>query len=164
MEEAGKSFPDEISCEFCEFRPKVDWTKAAIVSEFHPTKQLTPLNLQNCKKIFLKQIQTRNVSVDELIQPLVSLSYLSSDKEMEVDCPLSTTNEDQEADSDIEVIACYRETSVPIPQMTENRRMTVDLSGCRDNETCSEILLSQGSFFDSEPNNELVNLVQEVHP
>ena len=66
-------------------------------------------------------------SVDEMIQSLVSLSYPSSDDEMEVDCPLTETEGDQTEDSDIDVIACYREAPVSVPRGVGGRVMTLDL-------------------------------------
>ena len=103
-------------------------------------------------------------SVDELIQPLVSLSYLSSEEEMEVDCPSTGTEQDQDQDSDIEVIACFRETSMPIPKKVGGRGMTLDLSSCADNDSLSNTLCSEGSYFNSEPNSELIDLVLGLHP
>ena len=103
-------------------------------------------------------------SVDELIQPLVSLSYLSSDDEMEVDCPLSETEVDPDGDSDIEVIACYREAPVSIPKKVGGRAMTLDLSSCADSESESNTLCSQGSYFNSEPSSELIDLALGLHP
>ena len=91
-------------------------------------------------------------SVDEVIQPLVSLSYLSSDNEMKVDCPLTETEEDQTEDSDIEVIACYREAPVSNPQRVGGRGMTLDLSSCTNDRSHVNTICSQGSFFESEPN------------
>ena len=88
-------------------------------------------------------------SVDELIQPLVSLSYLSSEEEMEVDCPSTGTEQDQDQDSDIEVIACFRETSMPIPKKVGGRGMTLDLSSCADNDSLSNTLCSEASYFNS---------------
>ena len=103
-------------------------------------------------------------SVDELIQPLVSLSYLSSEEEMEVDCPSTGTEQDQDQDSDIEVIACFRETSMPTPKKVGGRGMTLDLSSCADNDSLSNTLCSEGSYFNSEPNSELIDLVLGLHP
>ena len=103
-------------------------------------------------------------SVDELIQPLVSLSYLSSDDEMEVDCPLSQTEVDPNDDSDIEVIACYREAPISIPKVVGGRGMTLDLSSCVDNESQNNTFHSQGSYFNSEPDSELIDLVMGLHP
>ena len=103
-------------------------------------------------------------SVDELIQPLVSLSYLSSDDEMEVDCPFSQTEVDSAEDSDIEVIACYREAPVSIPKRVGGRGMTLDLSSCGDSESQSNTLRSQGSYFNLEPDSELIDLVLGLHP
>ena len=90
------------------------------------------------KKLFLNRHQadmSLQFSVDELIQPLVSLSYLSSDVEMEVGSPYTGPEEDQAADSDIEVIACYREAPVLIHRRVVGRGMTLDLSSCRDDES-----------------------------
>ena len=103
-------------------------------------------------------------SVDELIQPLVSLSYLSSDDEMEVDCPLSETGENPIRDSDIEVIACYREAPVSIPEKMGGRGMTLDLSSCASSESQGSTFCSQGSYFNSEPSSELIDLVLGLHP
>ena len=102
--------------------------------------------------------------VDELIQPLVSLSYLSSDDEMEVDCPLSKTVVDPDGDSDIEVIACYREAPVSISKKVGPQGMTLDLSSCTDSESQSNTLCSQGSYFNSEPSSELIDIVLGLHP
>ena len=44
--------------------------------------------------------------VEEFIRPLVSALYNSSEDDMEIDS-VSVVAEDQDADSDIEVIACY---------------------------------------------------------
>ena len=103
-------------------------------------------------------------SVDELIQPLVSLSSLSSDDETEVDFPLSETEVDQAEDSDIEVIACYREAPISISQRVGGREMTLDLSGCVDSGSQIGTACSQGCSFDSEPNSEMIDLVLGEHP
>ena len=119
------------------------------------------------KKLFLSRHlieMSLQFSVDELIQPLVSLSYLSSDDEMEVDCPSSQTEADPDVDSDKELIACYREAPVPIPRGMGGRGMTLDLSNCLDNDSQSSTLCSQGSYFNSEPDNELIDLVLGLHP
>ena len=63
------------------------------------------------KKLILKGFQVEislQFAVDDLIDPLVSLSYLSSEKDMEVNDPL-TVNEIENSDSDIEIIACFKE-------------------------------------------------------
>ena len=103
-------------------------------------------------------------SVDELIQPLVSLTYQSSDEEMEVDCPSSDTEVDPNDDSDIEVIACYREAPVSIPKTVGGRGMTLDLSSCVDRESQDDSLCNQFSYFNSEPEDELIDLVLGLHP
>ena len=48
-------------------------------------------------------------TVDDLIQPIVSLSYLLSDEEMEVDDPSPYSIREDNQGSDIEVLACHRE-------------------------------------------------------
>ena len=103
-------------------------------------------------------------SVEELIQPLVSLSYLSSDDEMDVDCPLSETGANPNSDSDIEVIACYREAPVAIPKRADRRGMTLDLSSCASSESQDSTFCSQESYFNSEPSSELIDLVLGLHP
>ena len=59
--------------------------------------------------------------------PLVSLSYRSSDEEMEVDSIYSVHDSD---DDDIQVIACYSENQEFPPQLAAGRAMTTDLSDC----------------------------------
>ena len=103
-------------------------------------------------------------SVDELIQPLVSLSYLSSEEDMEVDCTSTETEPDLDHDSDIEVIACFRETSMSIPRKVGGRGMTLDLSDCVDNDSQNNTLYTEGSYFNSEPDSELIDLVLGLHP
>ena len=140
----------------------------------HSTRTLNQNQLkQNSKpsKIAKKHFLHRHLtelslqfSVDELIQPLVSLSFLSSDEEMKVDCLLSGTEVDPDVDSDIEVIACFREAPVPIPKIVGGRGMTLDLFSCVDNESQSDTLYNQVSYFDSEPSSELIDLVLGLHP
>ena len=83
--------------------------------------------------------------------PLVSLSYRSSDEEMEVDSIYSVHDSD---DDDIQVIACYSENQEFPPQLTAGRAMTTDLSDCLGYlslpETTSE------SYF-TEPTEELID-------
>ena len=64
---------------------------------------------------------------------------------MEMDCPSTETEPDQDHDSDIEVIACFRETPVTFPKRVGGRVMTLDLSSCVDNDSLSNTLCSEGS-------------------
>ena len=49
--------------------------------------------------------------VEEVIRSLESALYESSEEDMEIDsASVTAIEQDQDADSDIEVIACYRET------------------------------------------------------
>ena len=69
--------------------------------------------------------------VEEFIGPLVSALYESSEEDMEIDsAPVSVIEQEQDADSDIEVIACYREAPVYPPQLAGGRAMTFDLDTC----------------------------------
>ena len=74
--------------------------------------------------------------VEEFIRPLVSALYESSDEDMEIDTVSTTVvNQSLDDDSDIEVLACYRETPIYPPQLTAGRAMTFDLpTGGEDQE------------------------------
>ena len=66
--------------------------------------------------------------VEEFIRPLVSALYESSDEDMEIDTVSTTVvNRSLDDDSDIEVLACYREAPIYPPQLTAGRAMTFDL-------------------------------------
>ena len=68
-------------------------------------------------------------NVEEFIRPLVSEDYNSSDEDMEVDV-LSIpedSKQDDGCDSDIEIIACYREAPMFPPQLAGGRAMTTEL-------------------------------------
>ena len=97
-------------------------------------------------------------TVDDLIQPIVSLSYLSSDEEMEVDDPSQTSIGDDNQDSDIEVLACYREGQPFEPQTVAGRLMTTELPGGLDDLSIAEALYGP-SYTDDNPPSDLVDLV-----
>ena len=60
--------------------------------------------------------------VEEFIRPLVSALYESSDEDMEIDTVSTTVvNQSLDDDSDIEVIACYREAPIYPPQPANSR-------------------------------------------
>ena len=69
---------------------------------------------------------TLQFTVDDLINPLVSLAYLSSEEEIDIDDPKSVT-EAESSDSDIEVIACYSEQQTLRPHTVAGRCMICDL-------------------------------------
>ena len=71
-------------------------------------------------------------SIDELIAPSVSPSYISSVEEMEVDAQSVEAAVSSSDDSDIEVIACYRQLPIQPQSSVAGRQMTTDLSGCAD--------------------------------
>ena len=69
--------------------------------------------------------------VEEFIRPLVTALCESSEEIMEVDsAPVSVIEQEQDADSDIAVMACNREAPVYPPQLAGGRAMTFDLDTC----------------------------------
>ena len=72
-------------------------------------------------------------NLDDLHAPLVSPSYLSSDDPMEIDS-ISAAGSD---DSDIQVIACYREQPAFSETSAASRQMTVDTTNCLGGDTSS---------------------------
>ena len=76
---------------------------------------------------------------------------------MEVDsASVTAIDQGQDSDSDIEVIACYRETPVYPPQLVGGRAMTFDQDACVDDET--QRLYGQSGSIDStfDPSDSLV--------
>ena len=73
--------------------------------------------------------------LEEFIRPLVSALYESSEEDMEIDsASVTAIEQDQDSDSDREVIACYRETPVYPPQLAGGRAMTFDHDAYTDDE------------------------------
>ena len=67
--------------------------------------------------------------LDALTRPLFSLSYQSSDEDMEIDSVSIADNlENQDCDEDIQDLACYRESDPFLPQLIAGRAMTTELS------------------------------------
>ena len=98
-------------------------------------------------------------AVDDLISPLVSLSYLSSEEEdMEVDDPQAAVDEEG-YDSDIEVLACFSESQSVKPMGVAGRTMTTETYNEDDDLTLVEELYGRACKVDSEPTDDLVNLV-----
>ena len=55
-------------------------------------------------------------SIEDIINTLVvNLCHLSSEEEMEVDDPQTANQAEEERDSDIEVLACFRERPQLLP-------------------------------------------------
>ena len=102
-------------------------------------------------------------TVDDLIHPIVSLSYLSSDEEMEVDDPSQTFIGDDNQYSDIEVLACYRVEQPFEPQALAGRFMTTELPGGLDDLPIAEALYGPSSTDDNPPS-DLVDLVLGQSP
>ena len=67
-------------------------------------------------------------SLEDHHRPLVSLSYQSSDEEMEVDSV--SVADSQDSHVDIQVLACYRENMPFPPQFVAGRAMTTELTHC----------------------------------
>ena len=90
--------------------------------------------------------------VEEFIRPLVSALYESSEEVMgAVSTSIVATELEQDADSVIEVIACYRETPIYPPQLVAGRAMTFDLDafGYERTQAQCEPSGSIGSTLDS---------------
>ena len=66
--------------------------------------------------------------LDDLSALPVSPSYYSSDEEMEVDIESVSATRDDTKDSDIEVIACYRQVPIQPEGLVAGRKMTVELT------------------------------------
>ena len=101
--------------------------------------------------------------VDEIIRPLVSALYESSEEDMEVDSA-SVTVIEQDADSDIEVIACYREAPVYPPQLAGGRAMTFYLVTCGEEGTQHTYGPSGSISSTFDPSDSLVNWFVESPP
>ena len=65
--------------------------------------------------------------LDDLSAFPVSPSYYSSDEEMDVDIQSVNATRDESEDSDIEVIACYRQVQIQTDGLVAGRKMTVEL-------------------------------------
>ena len=98
-------------------------------------------------------------TVDDSIQPIVSLSYLSSNEMMAVDDPSQTSGDEVDRDRDIEILDCYRETQLFVPQTVAEIFMTTTPSGCLDDLSVPEVLYgpwsSEGTYLPSD----LIDLV-----
>ena len=68
------------------------------------------------------------------------------DEYMEIDTESTTAiNHSQDEDSDIEVIACYRETPIYPSQLVAGRAMTFDIDACGE-ERVESLYGPAGSF------------------
>ena len=83
---------------------------------------------QSVKKCLL-EMSPQQFTIDDLINPLVSLRNLPSDEEMEVDDPNSCVEEGP--DSDIEVLVCFKEIPHSRQQTIAGRLMTTDTLVCQ---------------------------------
>ena len=97
-------------------------------------------------------------SLEEHDRPLVSLSYQSSDEEMEVDSVSIADGPDgQDSDDDIQVLACYRENIPFPPQLTAGRAMTTELAHClNDLNIPDDDLIGSVSTF-TDPSQDLLD-------
>ena len=121
-------FPNLVSRKFTNSRPKVDLTWVAIPHYLHPTDQSNSYINKIAKKLLSKKFQAEMSLqfTDDLINPLVSLAYLSSEEEKDVDDPKYVI-EAESSDSDIEVIACYSKQQTLRPQTVSGCGMICDL-------------------------------------
>ena len=96
--------------------------------------------------------------LDDLARPLVSLSCQSSDEDMEIDSVSVTDGPDShDYDDDIQVLACYRESTPFPPQLAARRAMMAELTHCLNGLSLpNEDLIDSISTF-TEPPQELLD-------
>ena len=96
--------------------------------------------------------------MDTNTRPLVSLSYHSSEEAMEVDAMSVTDGLDNyDSDEDIQVLACYRESTPFLPQLAAGRATTSELTQClNDFSLPPEDLIDSASTF-TKPSQELLD-------
>ena len=98
--------------------------------------QFFNLLFKRAKELLLERYRMEmnlQFSIDDLVNPPVSPSYFSSGEEMDVDIQSVEATVSSSDDSNIEVIACYRQLPVQTQPTVGGRQMTTDLSGCSDN-------------------------------
>ena len=157
-------FPN-FSREFTNSRPKVDLTRVGILHYLHPTDQSNSLVNKTAKKLLLKKFQAEislQFTVDDLMNPLVTLAYFSSEEEMDIDDPKPVIDAES-SDSDIEVVACYSEQQTLRPQTVAGRGMTCDLPSS-DSFSLYDGLYGPSTKADSDSEDELINLVLGIGP
>ena len=99
--------------------------------------------------------------IEEHPRSLVSLSYASSEENMEIDSVTSVQDlQDRESlDDDIQLLACYYEHPPFSPQLLAGRAMIANLTQClNDLSLPSEAFLEDASTF-TEPSDELINWI-----
>ena len=67
---------------------------------------------------------------DYLYNPLIGLSYLFFEEEMEEDCSLKVQELPEDDHRDIEVLACFRELQAFSSHTVAGRLMVAHLTGC----------------------------------
>ena len=91
---------------------------------------------------------------------MVSSLHESSDEDIDIDTASTTVvNQSLDNDSDIEVIACYRETPIYPPQLAAGRAMTFEITDCGDDQPHPQCEPSGsiGSTFD--PSDSLIDWI-----
>ena len=73
-------------------------------------------------------------SLDNLTTPAISLSYFSSDEEMDLDGQSVVATGHVSDDSDIEVMTCYRQVPIQLRGAVAGRQTTTELSDCTDGD------------------------------
>ena len=160
-ERLGGKFPAGVSRDFYEIYPEGFLTETLIIFHFDLQSSYSQSLSTIAKNLFLRKYNSEmalQFTVDDLIQPIVSLSYLSSDEEMEIDDPSQTSIGGDNQDSDIEVLACYREEQTFEPQTVAWRFMTTELPEGLDDLFVAEALYGP-SYSDDNPPSDLVDLV-----
>ena len=117
---------------------------------------------QDCKETFSQSLLRRYVSTFELEEhprSLVSLSYASSEEDMDVDSVTSVQDllDRESDDEDIQVLACYYENPPFPPQLATGRAMTTELTQCLNHLSLSTDSFQEDVSTFKEPSDELSN-------
>ena len=84
--------------------------------------------------------------LDDLSALPVSPSYYSSDEEMDVDIQSVSANRDGSEDSDIEVIACYRQVPIQTVELLESAGDTYPDFPWEDFDSMMQLVDSQAEY------------------
>ena len=139
---------------------KSDLRSGVLHNFIHFTKLLkiscSNLNQINIAKKFFLNRYCGNMSLQfEVVEhprSLVSLSYASSEEDMEVDSVTSVQDLLDRESEDTQVLACYYENPPFPPQLAAGRAMTTDLTQClNDLNLPSEAFVGNADTFTEPP-------------
>ena len=147
-----------ISREFDGSRPEVDPTKVDVDSHFllQTSRKFRRSKIAN--KVLLKRYKLEmslQFSIEDIINALVSLTYLSSKKEMEENDPPAMNKDEREDDSHIEVLVWFRK----LPQFFLNQQLDHGYKRRIRRHFLTRRLYGSSTEGDSGPPSELIHFV-----